>query len=632
MPAGYMKLGSKAEVKELPTGPPEETLFRVVHKRHTHFTLQTFEEAFHEQPAFGETSTCTLSKVGDLLHSAYLKVELEELAAPRTTQADTDLVEQLQERVATLSDTLEAFKDFVAVASQVVNRLDTVRQTLTATVADIQTTLSENVILLGYARALTTFADQTVSTTRPVYQLLATDVPLYVGLDVNLVALLDVEYLVTFATFTTLDDVAVFISMYRQQVVQVDRIIRDELKDARSALDDATASVDSVSYGSNVGHAMIRSVEIDIGGKRIDMINGQQLAIYQSLKTDPIKTHLVSEMLGEVPALTRHDNTAKPAYTLLVPLPFWFSENVGSALPMVCLRYHDVRISVTFVDGNDCVFTLSSEVTPVVRGASLLTTYAFLEERERQLFGNMAHDYVIQQHQHAQYRDVTDDRVALDVNFFNPLKDVFWTVRNSRQLVAFPLDAAAAEVYRVSQTLEEGGKLKLAFADDLRDGLSGRAVRVFKTHPEARGRITGQQGNVLVTDIPYARFGQGCYAVIGDENSNPVVEAYLEVDGVPLFAPRDGTTFVDLQPYQHYPSHGLSGYNVFSFCLLPRQAQSSGFLNVNRLKRLVLYLKLDPNFVTAATVNGDSLVVDVSARNINVLRIENGRAVLAFNQ
>ena len=38
----------------------------------------------------------------------------------------------------------------------------------------------------------------------------------------------------------------------------------------------------------------------------------------------------------------------KKSYELYVPLEFWFCRNVGLALPLIALQYHEVKINVEY--------------------------------------------------------------------------------------------------------------------------------------------------------------------------------------------------------------------------------------------------------------------------------------------
>jgi hypothetical protein len=38
---------------------------------------------------------------------------------------------------------------------------------------------------------------------------------------------------------------------------------------------------------------------------------------------------------------------------LFIPLQFWFCRNVGLALPLIALQYHEVKVNVTFAQRNN---------------------------------------------------------------------------------------------------------------------------------------------------------------------------------------------------------------------------------------------------------------------------------------
>ena len=61
------------------TGQPEITFFKVVHRRHTNFSLESIEQTFNGTVDFGRKVSCTVSRNGDLIHKVYLQVDLPEM-------------------------------------------------------------------------------------------------------------------------------------------------------------------------------------------------------------------------------------------------------------------------------------------------------------------------------------------------------------------------------------------------------------------------------------------------------------------------------------------------------------------------------------------------------------------------
>ena len=64
------------------------------------------------------------------------------------------------------------------------------------------------------------------------------------------------------------------------------------------------------------------------------------------------KVQLYAEMVGNVPKLTQVQScnttttTTTDAYTLYIPLQFWFNRNPGLALPLIALQHHDIVLKV----------------------------------------------------------------------------------------------------------------------------------------------------------------------------------------------------------------------------------------------------------------------------------------------
>jgi len=61
------------------TGNPQITFFKVVYRRHTNFAMEAIQQTFSGIADYGNTVTCQISRNGDLIHRAYLQVEVPAL-------------------------------------------------------------------------------------------------------------------------------------------------------------------------------------------------------------------------------------------------------------------------------------------------------------------------------------------------------------------------------------------------------------------------------------------------------------------------------------------------------------------------------------------------------------------------
>ena len=75
--------------------------------------------------------------------------------------------------------------------------------------------------------------------------------------------------------------------------------------------------------GPIVGHALIKSVEVEIGGQRIDKHYGEWMHVWNELTETAGHKNGYAEMVGNTHALTHYhngDTAASP--TLYIPLQF----------------------------------------------------------------------------------------------------------------------------------------------------------------------------------------------------------------------------------------------------------------------------------------------------------------------
>ena len=111
---------------------------------------------------------------------------------------------------------------------------------------------------------------------------------------------------------------------------------------------------------------------------------------------------------------------------------------------------------------------------------------------------------------------------------------------------------------------------------------------------------------------------------VNDSDANITYEAKLQLNGHDRFAPRAGTYFNLVQPFQHHENVPTnSGINVYSFALKPEEHQPSGTLNMSRIDTAVL------NLTTRLLTKTAKL--KVFAVNYNVLRIMSGMGGLAYS-
>ena len=340
----------------------------------------------------------------------------------------------------------------------------------------------------------------------------------------------------------------------------------------------------------NYGNRLMKDVELEIGGQRIDRHYGHWMSVWSQLSEDnPTGKSgtLFNKMSGNgnsvavgTDATTMTSSSEKGAWTtvpsdtgkdtaaahLFIPLQFWFCRNPGLALPLIALQYHEVKVKVTFEQlinlaregtGNDYT---TMETAPDITSSSfkLFADYIYLDTDERRRFAQVSHEYLIEQVQHAAY----SSGGTMTLNFNHPVKELVWSVQTT-----------------VPTT-------------DMTAGASG-------------------DKDVL------------CAAVetILDTPITPAKTWILKLNGHDRFSERDTQYFTRSQVWQHHTGGSVGTADkigVYSFALKPEEHQPSGTCNFSRIDNAQL--------VTTATQD-----YDVYAVNYNVLRIMSGMGGLAYS-
>jgi hypothetical protein len=166
---------------------------------------------------------------------------------------------------------------------------------------------------------------------------------------------------------------------------------------------------------ADVGYEIINSVELQIGGTKIDKHYGRWM-------------HIWSQLTRSTDHNSSHTQMVSPTAlgTVYVPLQFFCCRNDGLALPLIALQYHDVRLEFDFASG-----TLSGGVTGI-SNTTLLVNYIYLDSEERKRFAQASHEYLIEQLQFTGVETVTagaNNKVRL--NFNHPVKELIWGVEKA---------------------------------------------------------------------------------------------------------------------------------------------------------------------------------------------------------
>ena len=429
------------------------------------------------------------------------------------------------------------------------------------------------------------------------------------------------------------------------------------------------------------GHQLVETVEVEVGGQRIEKQYGDWMHIWNQLTLSSEQERGYNKMVGNTTQLTFVTDpsfadvdgpcesnaprqvcaprNALPETTLYVPLQFWFCSNPGLALPLIALQYHEVKINLDFRAIDECLWAVTSlagssgekkatnAYAQSLVSASLYVDYVYLDTDERRRMAQNPHEYLIEQLQHTGAESVGSSSNKIRLNFNHPVKELVWVVQPDCHVDYCSSTQSDATLYKAL------GAQPFNYTDAV-DALPN-SVKAFGAHVNDGEFITGDQfetamaeesaGVATAEGVHWAGVGDGTQALntsgVSDAGTfvlaessldmhcwgeNPVVTAKLQLNGQDRFSEREGTYFDQVQPWQHHTRAPDTGINVYSFALRPEEHQPSGTCNMSRIDNATLQLVL-----SNATVEGTNTAkVRVYARNYNVLRIMSGMGGLNF--
>ena len=365
------------------------------------------------------------------------------------------------------------------------------------------------------------------------------------------------------------------------------------IKNSKAANTSSTNSNNGIALVPYFGQRLLKTIELEIGGQKIDKHYSEWLYIWNELSLPIGKRSGYQLMVGGDRKNRSIYLAPAETYEINVPLEFWFCRNVGLALPLIALQYHEVKVNISYATADEIVDKGTTNycnaaddrllkaddgtttLSPQPANSALLATasdlklesvslwvdYIFLDTDERRRFAQLSHEYLIEQLQFTGSDTITasttpESMKSVRMTFNHPCKELVWTVKRTD-----------AGVYW--------------------NNYSDRVDNLYE---------------------------------LGE---NPVLRAKIQLNGNDRFAERPGTYFSLVQPYQHHentPSLFNNGINVYSFALKPEEHQPSGTLNMSRIDTAVLSV--------SSSVAGN---ISVYALNYNVLRILSGMGGLAYS-
>jgi hypothetical protein len=367
-------------------------------------------------------------------------------------------------------------------------------------------------------------------------------------------------------------------------------------------------------YCDEVGHALIKKIDLVIGGTTIDTQYGHFMQVFNELTQTPEKKE-IARLIGRSGSDAELQEWAKTTQHLFIPLQFFFCRHLVQSLPLIALQYHEVKVDVEFAkmeeivadtglkriwahsmlethkldnikklnlwaEGDAELYVIDPDILSEDKqkrsiqevqqymnehtekfNAHLLCNLVYLEEEERRTFAGSVHEYLVDLLQFQGDVEVTGQQTQYQAYFNHPTSELIWTIVPNASL-------QAAEPF-----------------------------------------------NYSALDASYNYQG------------DTIKKAKLQFNGYDRFQEQPASYFRELVPSQYHTSVPTRPIYVYSFALEPEDFRPSGSVNLSRVDNVKLIVDhcdftttktevpLPKKKITAAEMgDGSHYIVGVNAK------------------
>jgi hypothetical protein len=649
------------------TGMPQITFFKLVYKRYTNFAIENIEQPFSGIANFGETLSCTLDKVGDLVNKMYLKIVL-----PTVNLIDPNYVSQytaqdqyvIQNLKNQYSDYKEIINYIYGYYRELSNYINTINQNINLSnlfnyiikitnvyytsstyyslKLEYSTTYNKNMVLNNFIKG-NNFIDSEGNYIYDGYQFLNIKVS---DIDIiNNVANYDISNYTSSAQLITALNLELL--NFKNNTTQIDNYLN------QSILNYQTQHTNYQNYKfawiQKIGHNIIDNIFVEIGGQIIDKHTNDWYNIWLDLAIKPELETLYNKMIGNISALTTYDYTIKDSYTLYIPLNFWFNKYIAGSLPLIFLRYNEVRIqlqirklSSLFFTNAPSSFNFDSNIQLV--DVSLLIDYIYLDVDERTKFAQSSQELLIETLQNYDYVEQNTEAITIESYFINSVKEIFWIAQPNNNIQNnFLSTYDLGIIYKINGinniqtgTLQQEIQIVLgshifSIGDVIRISNSLYYNKIYQIIAVDLSSITVNSLFYFSENDSYLSLVSFASSTSSTTDTNPFLLTSYTFEQYNRIENYDNIYTNFVQSWQCHTNSASNGLNLYSFALKPEEYQPSGSANLSAYKFKSFIFTMNPKLIDYINQNNDTLTIKTYALGYNLLKLKNGMASLVFN-
>lgn len=558
MPGGLIQIVAYGAQDLFLTGIPEITFFKFLYKRYTNFAMEFIELNLDGNKNFGEEISCEIPKNGDLINDMILKITLPSVSLTKTDTNEE--VEQYYNDLIQAETSIKNFNNFINFIYQSIiianEGLENFNENFDNIYTNINNYIDSNKDFLLQKNIIGDNINNQFNITSHI---------------------LDI-YNLNENQIIKKNKLKLLVESYIDKSYQILKNLQDDYSNKKKIYDDSLNNNYKFSWINTLGWNIVSTIELEIGGFTIDKSYNQYLYIWNQLFNSNFKKLDFNKLFSLASSVYTYDNNTKNNFDIYIPVKLFFNKDYSLSLPIISIKHQTIIIKFKINQLSNLIYTnyqnndIQSKIK--INNIKLLTNFIYLDQDERIKFATSNHEYLIEQINQYQYKNLKNNEINLELNFNHPTKYVIWTNQKDSDI----------NLYNIHNT----------YSSIL---------------------------NYTLTDS---------YPTITSYKNNTISSAYLQLNGVNRSIPYDGIYHNHVTPYEHNLSSCDDGINLFSFSLNPNQLQPSGSCNFSKLNKKFLKITLNDDFLDRL-VDTDYIITNVFSVNYNILRFKKGMANLAFS-
>lgn len=421
--------------------------------------------------------------------------------------------------------------------------------------------------------------------------------------------------------------------------------------------------INKAAWAKKIGFALIKSIEIEIGGNIIDKHSGDWLNIWSELSVGDNINNCLDKMIGNVDKLTTLSNYID-SYRLYIPLYFWFCKDYIYSVPLLSLTHSDIKINIEFNEIQRCLVlgpshyiyindaTCSFELGDIIYqkpsyNKIIYAKFIYYDPQEYKL-------YYIKQYDNTDNTFVIPTTSSSTNSLFNSnniINESLYAIYNSKGYNVIPqTDTIEYNYIDSNKELQDLYNLTFSSCFLLVDNIVLNEVEREKI-------AIGNNTYIIETlqyENDYVKYNANLRIPIGydglckefivvcqldsiynslfndvfnytdsiyDHQGNNIVKSMkIIINDKDRIEKTISSYFSDLQIYQFHTKCNVNGINCYSFSLYPECVyQPSGAINLSVCNNIYIDLSLDPSITYNKPV-----IIRVYALKLDKLNINKG--------